>query len=257
MKKDWLRHSLSLACEPADLIVGGRKILRRRVITFDEVADDLTLKDAGYSGGGSKISLLLKNYLNAESHAAAVALWKRRCEMGKYGSVSFTTFNHFVKGAHVKNGEIPDDAGIGSVFGPCIQSVAITWLNRRETAVDVFYRSTEWLKKFPADLVLLRDHLLPTFELDNFTLTFYFANITMHSMYFIGVIPSLEDPISVLEQIKTNDPRFHSSVVRWLRYYLVDDTGISKFAQAVRVQKDANNRIDDTRPLLRYLKRQK
>ncbi len=253
MKKDWLRHSISLACEPADLIAASRKILRRRVITFDEVADDLTLKDAGYSGG-SKMSLLVKNYFNAESHAVAVDLWRRRKSMGKYGSVSFTTFNHFVKGAHVKNGEIPDDAGISSVFGPCIQSVAITWVDRRRTAVDVFYRTTEWFKKFPADLVFLRDHLLPAFELDSFTLAFYFANITIHPMYFISLVPNLDDPIADLDRIKKVDPRFHKVIVKWLGYYLVDDSGISKFAQAMRVQEDAYKRIDDPRPLIRYVK---
>jgi hypothetical protein len=42
------------------------------------------------------------------------------------------------------------------------------------------YRSTEVFKKFPADIVLLRDLLLPPFDFSGMeiTVTCYFANMT-------------------------------------------------------------------------------
>jgi hypothetical protein len=42
-------------------------------------------------------------------------------------------------------------------MGPCIQAVTLTWLSRTDVGLDVFYRTTEFYKKFPADLLLLTE----------------------------------------------------------------------------------------------------
>ena len=251
MKRDWIKHSFDLACAPADFYTSDRKIIRRRQLTFRNWDDDLSMEDLSY--GDYKSTLLRKNYFNVESRQVAIDLWQRRRGLNKYGSVSFTTFNHYVKGSKVVNGEIPEDAGIGSVFGPCIQAVSITYIDKETSAVDVFYRTTEWFKKFPADLVFIRDELLgDDFILGDFDVTFHFANITMHPMYFITLLPFI-DPIPSIERIHRADPIFYSKILKWLGRYLIDDTGIIKFAQAMRTKDKAVKKLGDTERLVDYV----
>lgn len=275
MKQEWLKESIRLSCLPADFYAGERKILRQRRITFSDTTSDLSLTDGGYLNG-TKMSLLKKNYFNPESHAAALALWGHRRDMAKYGSVafitdedpvfeaapdnddpdddfsvSFNTYNHVIKGSRVLNGQIPLDRGIGSVFGPCIQSVVITYLTPDTSAVDVFWRTTEWFRKFPADLILILDYLLPPFALKKFDLTCHFANITVHPMTFISLIPSLSDPIADLRRIKEKDPYFHNRVVKRLNRTL--STIPSKFGPEKRIRRSTARRMTDTTWLKQYI----
>ena len=254
MKNEWLDKCIELSRTPADLYIADRKILRRRSITFNDTDCDITLASIGY--GNNKMALLRKNYLNTESRDTALMLWDARRMMGKYGSVSFTTFNHYVKGAGTSNGEIVGDRGIGSMFGPCIQSVAITYLTKRTAAVDIFYRTTEFFRKFPADLVFLREVLLDGFELTDFNITFHFANITMHPMYFVSPITMLKDPVDSLEYIREVDPYFHGKLVKWTARYLLGAKleSIIKFAQAMRQRKHFLELATDTDELKEYLR---
>jgi len=245
-KSAWINNALTFAAQREDLYSGCRKILRNRTVSFPLDLSGLQLSDAGYTS--SKLKMLVKNYLHEESLKTAVDLWQLRLEKAKYGSVSFTTFNHFVKGKGTLNEILEKKSKRASVFGPCIQSVVITWISRKEVQVDVFYRTTEWLKKFPADIVLIRDVLLAPFKLDKFTgqVNFHFANITIHPMYFVTILPHLEKPTMVLEGLKKKDKYFHDWVVKWSARYLCPQysRGIQKFAQAMRVKKDAEERLD-------------
>lgn len=200
------------------------------------------MEDAGYTK--SKMTMLTKNYLHVESKQVAMELWEKRRGQKKYGSVGFTTFAHFVKGGTID----AKRSKRASVFGPCIQSVVITWLSKDTYSVDVFYRTTEWLKKFPADLVFLRDVLLAGFDFDGMTCavtTAHFANITIHPMYFSTIIPHMEAPVRDMLKIKEADPYFHDWLVKWTARYVCEEhsRGIAKFAQAQRVQMDAMKRI--------------
>ena len=175
--------------------------------------------------------------------------------MIKYGSVSFTTYNHLIKGSRVVNGEIPKDRGIGSVFGPCIQSVVITWINPEISSVDVFWRTTEWYKKLAADLILLTDFLLPPFELRDFDITCHFANITMNPMYFISLIPCLPDPIASLDLIKSRDPNFHRRVVSCLNRSL--STTPSRYGPEQRIRRSTRKRMPNLDWLKQYVAKQR
>lgn len=255
MKSDWLIQCLDLSQEQADFYSGARKILRNRHFSFRRILPDLTMADAGYTQ--SKMTMLKKNYLHEESKAIAIELWDRRLKQAKYGSVSFTCFNHFVKGGSVD----AKRSKRASVFGPCIQSVSITWVNKNRAEVDVFYRTTELLKKFPADLVFIRDVLLDGFRFDEVPLkriNFHFANITVHPMYWVTIIPHLGNRvIDELEDIRKVDEYFFKWIVKWSARYLCPEhhRGIQKFAQAMRVCKDARERIShDVMPeLIEYL----
>lgn len=243
MKGEWLDWCLDIAKQPADFYSGARKIIRARSYRFEEISDDLRMEDAGYTK--SKMTMLRKNYMHDESIAVAKELWEKRLGQRKYGSVSFTCFAHFVKGGAVD----AKRSKRASVFGPCIQSVSLTYMNDHTTAVDVFYRTTEGFKKFPADLVFFRDELLSQFDFTKApvkSITFHFANITAHPMYFVTLIPHLKKPLKELELIREADPFFFNWVVKWTARYLCPEhhRGIQKFAQAMRVCDDARKRID-------------
>ncbi len=253
MKQEWVNHALSLSCKPADFYSGCRKILRRRTLSFCDWDDSLQLADAGYTA--NKMRYLERGYLHEESRQVAVQLWERRRAQAKYGSVGFTTYNHFVKT------DVEKKSKRASVMGPCIQSCTITWLNKKEVAIDVFYRTTEWLKKFPADLVFLRDVLLKPFNFDGMNIVeinCHFANITIHPMYMVTIIPHLQDPLAQLDRIRKNDKFFFDWVVKWTARYVCPEyhRGIQKFAQAMRVHKDAVERIKprDMKVLQKYLR---
>lgn len=242
MLRDWVKYSLMMCRQKADFYSGSRKIIRSDVLAFCDIRTDLTLRHCGYTS--AKLTYLRKGYLHKESRDVALALWERRIKQDKYGSVGFTTYSHFVKGGSID----AKRSKRASVMGPCIQAVNLTLLPKRQVAVDVFYRTTEFLKKFPADLVFLRDELLDGFKInyDGLVVNCYFANITVHPMYFITILPSVNDPILEMERIKKADKKFYDWAVKWSARYVCDEyhRGIEKFSQAMRVRKDAYARLD-------------
>lgn len=254
MKQAWIDFAMSLAYRTADFYSGARKIHRFVSVGFkpeDWAQNDLRLNDAGYTK--SKLSYLTRAYLHEESRDVAVMLWKRRCEQAKYGSVGFTCYNHFIKNDPNKKSKR------ASVMGPCIQSVNLTWLKKDELGIDVFYRTTEVFKKFPADLYFLRNVLLEPFQLNDrrVVLNMHFANVTSHPMYFVTLIPHFDHPLLVFDGLRNRDRFFHDWTVKWTTRYVCPEyhRGIAKFAQALRVQKDALARISPShlRKLRQYL----
>lgn len=257
---DWIKHCLRLSAQPADFYSGCRKIIRNVNLEFGHLDDSLTLADAGYTR--SKLTMLTKHYLHEESREVARQLWDKRREQARYGSVSFTCFAHFVKGGSID----AKRSKRASVFGPCIQAVSITWLDKKTYSIDVFYRTTELLKKFPADLVLLRDVLLTPFNFEGMELknvVCHFANVTIHPMYFVTLIPLLveyewDECEQELNDIKREDKRFYDWLIKWTGRYVCPEhhRGIAKFAQAQRVKKDALERItgDNLKKLQKYLR---
>jgi hypothetical protein len=255
MKETWVKHALRLAATPPDLYSGCRKILRNVRLTFPAIGESphIKLADAGYTK--SKLTMLTKHYLHEPSQTVALELWQKRLGQETYGSVSFTCFNHLIKGGAID----AKRSKRASVFGPCIQSVIITQLARGQYEVDIPYRTTEVLKKFPADLVLIRDVLLAPFGLPSDTpVNFYFAGLTVHPMYFVTVLPHVADPVASFEQILKKDRRFYDWAVKWTARYLCEEhsRGILKFSQALRVRENALNALDKSviKTLQRYLR---
>lgn len=254
MKDRWIKECLDACSAREDFYSGCRKILRNRSFTFKgkEIQHDLHMSDAGYTS--SKMKSLIRGYVHGEARTAAAALWDGRVNRGKYGSVGFHCFNHLVKGVATDNywerinGKKPGSKR-ASVMGPCIQSVAITLLNDKTASIDLFYRTTELFKKFPADLVFVRDELLAPFDFSKTPIkemNFHFANVTCHPMYFITIIPHLDDPIETLMKFRRTDRFFYNWIIKWSARYVCDEymRGIEKFGQAMRVRKDALERID-------------
>lgn len=259
MKQEWVKHVLKLSRTEADFYSGCRKIITGTSLVFNNLwdADDpLLLEDAGYTK--AKLAHLVRLYAHEESIDMALKLWKLRRSKTSYGSVSFTCYNHLLKN------DIEKKSKRASVMGPCIQAVSITQVKGGKNGqyfIDAFYRTTEILKKFPADLVFIRDVLLKDFDFSGMEfqgLRCHFANITVHPQYFVTLIPHLEDPIHELERIKRKDKYFFDWVIKWSSRYLCEEhyRGIAKFAQALRVKVDADARIRGKRrrELTEYLR---
>lgn len=260
MKAEWAKHVLRLSRRKGDFFAGCRKILTNQTLIFNDLwdhSDPLILEDAGYTS--AKMSHLKRLYLHEESLEMALKLWKMRREKTSYGSVSFTCYNHLLKNDPTKKSKR------ASVMGPCIQAVCITQVKGGKNAqyfIDAFYRTTEILKKFPADLVFIRDVLLKDFDFSGMEflgLRCHFANITVHPQYFVTLIPHLDDPIAELEALKTKDKYFYEWIVKWSARYLCEEhfRGIAKFAQALRVKDDADKRIKGKlrKKLIKYLRK--
>ena len=209
------------------------------------------MTDAGYAP--AKMKQLERNYLHQESVDAAASLWEEYCQKPKYRSVAISCFNTLIK----------DHKGPrGSKMGSCLLAVTITMLNRRQATVNLHYRTTEFFKKFPADVVFLHERILPAFNLQEFEMlgiTMSFDNVTIHPQYFTTIIPHLEDPIGELEKIREVDAYFHGWLVKWISRMLIESQsrGIAKFAQGLRVKMDAEKRISLSvkRRLIPYLKK--
>mgnify|MGYP001598526353 CR=1 FL=1 len=241
MLNSWLDLCIKTAKMPCDINPGARKILANVHHTFTKVENDLTLQDCGFTK--TKMTLLLKWYYHEESLRIASGLWDRRRAQKKYGSVGWTTYNHLVKG------DIKGRSKRASVMGPCIQAGTLTWVDKKHYTVDLFYRTTEVFKKFPADLVMIRDHMLTQFDLSNMTLhsmNFHFANVTVHPMYFVTTIPHFGmEVFDILEEIKSADRYFHDCAVKATARYVCEEfaRGIAKHMQSQRVKKDVLERI--------------
>lgn len=253
LTEQWVDKSLRICRTKADFYSGCRKIIRSSRLTFKAFDDSLTMEDAGYTH--MKMRALEKAYVHAESWEMAVQLWKQRRAQAKYGSVGFSCYNHLIKGhGHNAFWNRVNEKQYGtktraSVMGPCIQSVCLTWVDKKTVAIDCFYRTTELFKKFPADLVFLRDKLLAPFDFDGMTvieINFHFANITAHPMYWVTLVPHIEDPVAELIKIGEKDPYFRDWIVKWTARYTCSEyhRGIQKFAQAMRTRQAALRLID-------------
>jgi hypothetical protein len=236
-----------MSAKKADLYAGCRKIIMGVQLEFDDLwnyQEPLELEDAGYTR--NKLAHLVRGYLHEESIEKAVMLWNLRRQKTSYGSVGFTTYNHFLKNDAVKKSKR------ASVMGPCIQAVTITQLKGVGKSgkggayrIDAFYRTTELLKKFPADLVFIRDVLLKDFDFTGMEfqgLTCHFANVTIHPQYFVTALIHLDDWEEQLEKLKKRDIYFYNWCIKWTARYLCEEhyRGIAKFAQALRVKDHAD-----------------
>lgn len=241
MKADWVNHSLNLAKEPADLYSGSRKILQNRILVFDSNMD-LTMEDVGFTK--SKMSQLSRNYLHEESIIAASALWDEYRTRPKYRSVVVSCFGKLVKN-HDTGGK-----SRGSKMGSCLLAVVITMVDRKTVDINLHYRTTEFYKKFPADLIFVWEKILPRFNLDGLEIrkvTALLDNITAHPAYFGTVIPHIDKPMRAMREIQKADEYFFKWICRWTARYLVPGwgRGIAKFSQAVRAKMAIERGIPD------------
>lgn len=243
----WEHLCQSYATFPADFYAGNRKILTNLSWTLP-LEGDFKLEQCGYTK--TKIAMLKRLYYNQEHTDEVKKLWQLRVKQGKYGSVGLSTYHHLTKNDPNK------PRGRGSLMGPCLMGVTLTLLNKDKYKVDVFYRTTELFKKYPADLIFLKEIILPEFDIPlDSPVNFHMANVTIHPMYFLNYAVN-RDVIYQLNQIRKVDNKFFWYCVKWCSNYLLPERqkAISKFAQAVRVMEDVNGRIRNKQAVIAYLR---
>lgn len=243
MLDQWIDHGLDLDIQKENFILSNRRIFTSRKLSFT-FPNTITLDDCGYTS--KKLNDLTKSYYHEDSFQGALALWEKRGP--KPGSVSFSTMIETEK-MH------SDSSRISSKIGPCLGVISVSRWPDDRLVVDGFWRSTEYYKKFPADLIWIGKLLEPFNIPKGSVLNCYFANLTLNAMYGAQLLVHLDNPIAHLKHVAKTNPQFHKNVCRNLRYYLVDETGIKKFAQALRVRMFVQESIKPStaRQIVKYL----
>lgn len=242
MKRDWINLAIKCASSEATYWQSGKKVLRTQRFSFADPQGPLSLDDIGYTK--SKMGLLKKGYIHEDSLSSAVEQWnnRRNYREKSHWSVGFSCYNHILK----PHSNMDNEDQMGSIMGPCLQAVTISHTPGGVALVDVFYRTTEIFKKFPADLVLIRDHMLSRFDFTRTELgsiTFHVANLTVSPTYFPTVLAQMPDPIATMEQVREGDEIFHRIASKWVVKLL--DGPTQKFNQARRTQNAVKSLMAD------------
>jgi len=193
--------------------------------------DSLDINIAGYKGEGMKLNQLKHYYWNDDSVSRAQSDYAEVVKGGKYKSVGVSTHGTPKKGFTKQ--------------GFCIQAYTLTLIPGRTTEMDVFYRTTEAIKKFAADLVYFNQFVVPAFDFTEAPLTkvrFHFSNLTLHPMFMWLLIPHIAYK-STMKEIKEVDPGYYTSVLRWMKLYL--SHGEIKFKQAERSRDQAQELLSE------------
>jgi hypothetical protein len=230
----WVRLLMDLCTHPRFMTSGSRKIFRGLQFDMDKLDDTLNMEDSMYlNGGRMKLQQLQRYYINAQSLERAVDEWPTwSIKKRKYGSVGISTHG-MQKGGFTKQGF-------------CIQSIVVSNYPARGAYMDIYYRTTEVVKKFHADLIFLRECIVPRFDWSKSPLRglrFHFANTTLHPMFYWLVIPHLEwdEWMDHANKIKKEDPEFYKDAMTWCRRYLENKP--TPFAQAQKAQNDLHRSL--------------
>lgn len=246
LRSDWANWCTSLACTPSGdyFWSGSRIILSNKVWEVPRLDESLKVGHVGYTD--YKISRLNTQYFVPDAVEVAMMLHDLNVKKRRYASSSFHCYGHLLKIDPEKKSKH------GSLMGPCIQSVVITCKpSKNRTEVDVFYRTTEVFKKFPGDLIWLRDCILPLIpgqaQYPVALWRFHFVNVTCHPMYISAMLPNLPNPVATMNLLRDRNTPFYQECGRWLCRYLVGGAvrkSIAKFAQAQRTADTAVEAFD-------------
>lgn len=138
---------------------------------------------------------LLRNYWNQEEVDAAIdKLMKRK---GKdHSSVSIQM-----------RGRDKDSRSQGF----CMQNLVIS-MTKEDLTIDIYYRSTELIQKFAADLVFFSTQLPPLFEKlgrEPSVVRMKFANVYLSAVFVPILVRFHPNPYQFFMHLKTHDPRFY------------------------------------------------
>lgn len=214
----WLKFVLASAEESktAPLYLGIRKIIK--TINWEFSGDEwrsgikIPFSRMAFKNETSKMAQLSRIYYNEPMILAANQKLKDRAKS------PFTSVG------------IPMQAGVkdSRSMGHCIQSVVIT-LHRKEIRVHVFYRTTEVVQKFLADLKFLHEKVLPAalegIDGEIKSVQFTFANLYV-SVMWLPLVYRVMDPVYVLKRLE-GDKRFWKMATAAAKKLLAKKTNYS------------------------------
>lgn len=203
--------------QPPFVIHGVRKIVQgvyyehRGPIPAKDILDELGYRPV-------KVTRLTNIYYNADEVAKARAkLDQRKGE--EHSSVSILTRN--MEKTHPKT------------QGWCIQNITLseTWKRgQRITTADVFYRSTELIQKFGADLSLI-NRVFEDVGVQPQVTRMYFANAYVSAVFFPLLFQFTDGP-KFLRHIAKHDKAFHFLACKAVSRYLDPHNRYTYRAQA-------------------------
>ena len=210
IRDHWIRLITELALNPNPdrMISSGIKYFTD--ITFEIPGEDwiegfpITLGELAYEGRSTKISQLSRNYLNkGEIKVARDKLIERAKKKSGYTSVAISM-----------RGEDKDSRSQGH----CILNMVISnnpknyTTGKPELTITLYYRSTEVIKKFGADLIFLHDVVIPQILVEPYFLPqdiskirFCFSNIYFSPLFLPIMVPQM-DVLSLLVEVSETQP---------------------------------------------------
>ena len=202
MLVDLVYHSIA---QPTFVLHGVRKIVQGVFWEEETLPPALDiLRDLGYQK--QKVTRLMNIYYNREEVAKAKAKLKQR-EGEEHSSVSIL----------MRNMEKTHPA----TQGWCIQNVTISVKYERKEKIvtaDVFYRSTEAIQKFGADISLLHE-VFNELEVTPSPVRFYFSNLYVSAVFF-PLLFKHTDPVKLLEHTRKTDKDFFWLAAKAVSRYL-------------------------------------
>lgn len=199
---DLLKHAVA---QPTFVLHGVRKIVQGVSWVEPQMPPAMDiLRDLGYRT--VKVTRLMNLYYNREEVAKAKAKLAQR-QGEEHSSVSILTRN--MEKTHPQT------------QGWCIQNIVISesWQRKqRIVTADVFYRSTEAIMKFGADLSLLHN-IFNEMEITPAPVRFYFANLYVSAVFF-PMLFRHTDGVAFLEHIRKHDPAFWWLAAKAVSRYL-------------------------------------
>jgi len=184
------------AALPTFTLSGVRKIVSDVAFQIpwdDLVATKLSYTDLHYTA--AKRRQLARNYWDQEEVDAAFEKLMAREGRKDHTSVSIQL-----------RGQAKDSRSQGY----CMQNLVIS-MSRTALEVDVYYRSTELIQKFAADLVFFSEQLPPLFEkltLKPTRVRFKFANVYLSAVFMPIFLRYEPDPEGFFKLLRQQDPRF-------------------------------------------------
>lgn len=198
------------------------------------------LEDLGYSKTGTKMTQLTRDYMNwGEIEAAKKAFWERKDQ-------SVTSWAISTIGAAKRNAQ-----------GHCIRNMFVNYHHPKVSVgeegtlvVHLHYRTTELLRKFGADLVFIRNVLIPEVLAGNpwkdepDEVYIHFANC-FFSALFIPVFYQYKDPIKFLKDLREaqGDTIFYRRCLYRTKTMLEKEPDTYKFASRRNMSEFAHRLI--------------
>lgn len=233
MLVDLVYHAVA---QPPFVIHGVRKIVQGIAWQEETLPPALDiLRDLGYTK--MKTTRLMNLYYNKEEVAKAKAKLKQR-EGEEHSSVSILTRN--MEKTHPVT------------QGWCIQNIVISVSygrgNKKIVTADVFYRSTEAIQKFGADISLLHN-VFDALEVEPTPVRFYFANLYVSAVFF-PLLFKHTDGVKLLEHTRKHDKQFFFLAAKAVSRYL---DPVDRYNYRTQVKQRALMQLLDREKLDPYL----
>jgi len=202
LREHWINFIEKVLFEvPASHIeFSGHKFVDSLILTipgkdWQKKDSGFDITELGYASKKSKFSQLKRIYYSPENISMAKTKMEDR-EEKDFTSVSISTL------AGAKNSKSQ---------GHCIISIIISKiLSTGEVNVSVFYRNTELIRKFGADLLFLKEVVIPDIlgDIPIKKISFHFANAFFSPMFLPVLIPYIVNIPAFLGSVKSlNHPR--------------------------------------------------